>query len=1629
MIREQAISVFNDIKEISSKPKFATRYAESSEIIAFHLNKPAFTEYIEEILKHKNFTGKAVINLTREILTILSKGYHPDSWLKVIYQYTLSKSFPEAMEMTVDPVAESACLYFLEVYRLFNTLQKTMDEKSFQSAYAFYFLEESEIMALESPLEYRRFKQAFKNDYIYEMMKLNQEIMGYTTLDHICGVHYLAMRLARQLKALGISVDLGRVSGAAAGHDIGKYGCKPEEARRVAYYHYYYTGEWFEKRHISYIRNIAVNHSTWDLELENLPIESLILIYSDFCVKAPESKDYPYAMQFYALKESFDVILNKLDDVDEAKEKRYRKVYAKLKDFESFMLRCGVDVGIDTKLKELQPLDKSDTMYVLLHGSEIASHFKHLSFHHNMGLMHRLRDENALNSILENARSEKSRFNLRGYLYVLEEYFTYLTQKQKLISLQFLYENLTHSEEDIRKQCAELMGRIISTYDEKYRKELPSSIELSKPKVTSEELIQRYFTILLNQEKGVILKHRQWLATSLKYLVRSVFKNCNKSDLKRFLSYVLHCFELEKHKDTSVSYLLDMIVDFPIELCSENLIGNIYNYVVKKTEDENIDIRLHACVVLEAFIQHLTSEQISHLNTALFTNISTLERLSPAESIIRLHLARRFGASQQLINSLELKCHIACENPSDLYLSNLKSATFPIVKSLQIELLAQSVKSKGSLDVFYTAMHLCNIIKVSGTEMIRQKAGNSLIEIFRYLTEEQRNDIVIELLRALEIESYQFTKFIPHYLGQILILLKPVEIEEILTDFIEKIKKASFQISALIVKTAGVALEALLRISEETHYTEGEVFRSRLIGIVFNGLGHYHSHVNQMAFSVVGKDIFGSELLSLQTKQELFTQIGKKVLSIITNIEEDSELLFLNYASALNHLYRFISDYEHLYGALPYETINKVAFFPGAFDPFTLAHKESARQIRDLGFEVYLAVDEFSWSKRTQPNLLRRNIIKMSIADELGIYTFPRSFPVNIANPIDLQELRTQFENREIDIHIVVGSDVLMNASAYRNQSAELQITDFSHIIFDRAGDYSDSERERLNNAIAMIKSNVVRLELSSRYEAISSTQIRNYIDNNQDISDMIEPMVEKFIYERGLYRSEPQFKDTMTVRMIDVQFIENISEEMIHQVSEAFGLSFVQMKERLDSKVYENSSRMLIIRSLKTNEIIGCSMFHWLRSSHIYYEFESKDLSQYIQNNSVGRIVVIDGILAKKNNQLNDMYQVLVSETLAFCISKDYSYGIYNNAFESADEELIHVFKVQGFVTIEDQTIGRSIQVVNMSSPCTLALDSKSMLKEPYRSNRNVVRIIEETREALQEAVIRLYPGNLVLSLDRTMIYEHLISKICEENDVPTTPQVPKVLGKNILVTYGDIFKRWTLPNTITKAFHAERYYNTELSNYDIEAYPHYLDMNIQAKTIKSYNREVILVDDLMDKGYRFQKINQFLRQERVPVKKLMVAILSGRGKANMEMLGVPVDCAYFIPRLKVWFTESQLYPFIGGDAVLRGAYPEAHLIPSINLILPYVFPGYIKDVPLSEILNFSRTCIENAYKILRVIESEYLKINERSLTLSNLSEVSISPRFPDKGQYLAYDSTSRPSDLLSYDLETIKRIQKMSR
>ena len=413
------------------------------------------------------------------------------SRLQAAYNYVLGNLFPEKLDANgptcsiFDRDSSRRSLFLLQLLQaVFSCEEYT---SAFDPTVDIHFLGIDEIKAKGYNREYLRLRELAAKNYIYEFMRIGVEMTPYNTLGHIAGVHYVAMHAARQLEELKVPVDLGLVSGAAAGHDIGKYGCKKSEERRIPYLHYYYTDICFNRFNMPMIGHIAANHSTWDLELENLSVESLLLIYADFRVKSSRNSQGDEIVHFYTLDDAFQVILDKLDNVDEAKEHRYRRVYNKLKDFEDYMISLGVDTNLpQVPVKEpdkVMPTHKKDV--VLASANQIAKEYKYAAIDHNIRLMNKFNCEEDFGSLLETARSEKQWKSLRTYVSILGEYSTYMTEKQKLMTLKFLMELLLHKESDIRSQTGEIIGQIIARFNEEYKKELPAGVHLPSKDVTN----------------------------------------------------------------------------------------------------------------------------------------------------------------------------------------------------------------------------------------------------------------------------------------------------------------------------------------------------------------------------------------------------------------------------------------------------------------------------------------------------------------------------------------------------------------------------------------------------------------------------------------------------------------------------------------------------------------------------------------------------------------------------------------------------------------------------------------------------------------------------------------------------------------------------------------------------------------------------------------------------------------------------------------------------------------------------------------------------------------------------------------------------------------------------------------
>ena len=398
-MHEKMIRQFNsDVAEALSARRAAGLTSRKAALAL--LKAPGWTETLEGLLPiRQRLTCAQALELCRQLPDFFSPAPE-QGWLAFCYDYVRTRMFPDGCFVPMPSPYAAGAEVFLTV------LQVLLDHERaalpFDPLVDFQFLPQEEYALCDTAREYGRFLAAWRQEFVYELLRLGDEVTLFRTLGHIAGVHYIAMTAARGLAGAGVEVDLALISAAAAAHDVGKFGCRAGE--RVPYLHYYYTDQWLTARKLEGVSHIAANHSVWDLELESLSVESLLLIYADFRSKQDRDDQGREITVLYPLDQSFQVILSKLDGVDSTKRRRYQLVYGRLHDFEDYMRRLGVDVALSGHPEP--PVPHKDA--ALMGPEETLDNLIGLSVDHNLRLMHMLSNEQKFGNIIESARSTKS---------------------------------------------------------------------------------------------------------------------------------------------------------------------------------------------------------------------------------------------------------------------------------------------------------------------------------------------------------------------------------------------------------------------------------------------------------------------------------------------------------------------------------------------------------------------------------------------------------------------------------------------------------------------------------------------------------------------------------------------------------------------------------------------------------------------------------------------------------------------------------------------------------------------------------------------------------------------------------------------------------------------------------------------------------------------------------------------------------------------------------------------------------------------------------------------------------------------------------------------------------------------
>ena len=624
-----------------------------------------------------------------------------------------------------------------------------------------------------------------------------------------------------------------------------------------------------------------------------------------------------------------------------------------------------------------------------------------------------------------------------------------------------------------------------------------------------------------------------------------------------------------------------------------------------------------------------------------------------------------------------------------------------------------------------------------------------------------------------------------------------------------------------------------------------------------------------------------------------------------------------------------------------------------------------------------------------------------------------------------MKKLKDIFRGK--DIFFVAGSDVIENASCYRAEPSEHSIHSFNHILFKRT---SDERRDNSQNkTIYPVTGEVINLHLEEHYEDISSTRIRENIDSNRDISNLIDPVAQNYIYDNNLYLREPAYKHILQARDISLEVMKKGDSRLLEDLKdelESYGYDIEKVGEYLNRR----DVKVVTLRDgLLDDKVVAIAAVSRLDSIDLFNAFRDQDIAAFIRSKAAGAIAVIGGIFTSQKSGISNMEQIILVEMLSELLAQDYTYVVYNPCDEAGlSGKAAKAVERQGFVNIAPYG-NKPIFAVDMRSPIIIFKNVDTMIKSPLNKNSKVLRAVETAHKRMLAMLTSMYPGELILSYNSVMMHHKMINLIARINGVSPIPYPEKKYGNYMAVPFGKVLGDVIVPNTVTKAMHTEKYFNNQVSDFTIEEKSFYSTLENQVKTIKSFNRPVILVDDLLHKGYRMKAIDPILKDNDVEVVDTVVGVQTGRGRDLMTIKERTVDSAYYLPNLKCWIDEGAMYPYIGGDSIKDEDAPVSGQgeIPALNLVLPYATPTFLENTSSGSIYEYSMTCLENARDVLKTLEEEYQKEFEQKLTVKRLGEVIAVPKYPDLGDHVSLDENAAPSVYVEKDIERLIRMRKM--
>lgn len=201
--------------------------------------------------------------------------------------------------------------------------------------------------------------------------------------------------------------------------------------------------------------------------------------------------------------------------------------------------------------------------------------------------------------------------------------------------------------------------------------------------------------------------------------------------------------------------------------------------------------------------------------------------------------------------------------------------------------------------------------------------------------------------------------------------------------------------------------------------------------------------------------------------------------------------------------------------------MTKIGIFGGSFDPIHFGHVYLAIQAKDdaeLDKIIFVPANlqPFKLDRKATEGKHRAEMIELAVQNYDDVLVSPYelnrdeiSYTINTLN-----HFKKEFGSNT-EIYFITGTDAFLKIDTWKNANEIL--SGYSFIIGSRPG-YKDEE---LNAKIDKIKSeygcNIILV--NNTQIDISSTQLREKLKNGESVKDYINPKVERYIQENGIYK------------------------------------------------------------------------------------------------------------------------------------------------------------------------------------------------------------------------------------------------------------------------------------------------------------------------------------------------------------------------------------------------------------------------------------------------------------------------------------------------------------------------------